>query len=475
MGLELLEILREHADQLLGRLGEGGLILPGLDRVEDMRLDAGHRCGNGETEIRVPAEVGAVERAVERRRQQATRHADRHAPPGAVAAAGPAGVHQPAIDMVLGDEVAQQVGVFRRVARQEGRAEAGRELRLHADQAALGAGDLGGIAGEEVVHRLGRGQLGDRRHHAEGVGRQHYDVLRRAGPAGARSVRNGVERIGRARVLGLALVVEIDLARDRVHHDVLEHRAEALRGREDLRLGLGREADRLGVAAALEIEDAVLRPAVLVIADQGAVGIGGEGGLAGAGEAEEDRRVVLGADIGRAVHGNHALRRQGVVQIGEDRFLHLAGIGGAADQHDLAREVDRDDGLAAAAMAGRIGLEARQVDDRQFRHITRDLAGLRPDQQVTDEEGVPGHLGEDPSLDAMSRIGAAIEILREKLLALGVLDEVAEQGLELLRRDRAVVLPPDALLGQCVLDDELVLGRAAGMAAGIGAERTAAG
>ena len=49
--------------------------------------------------------------AVERRGQQRARHLDRHAPAGAVLAAGPAGVDQPAIDIVLGDQLAQQVAV----------------------------------------------------------------------------------------------------------------------------------------------------------------------------------------------------------------------------------------------------------------------------------------------------------------------------------------------------------------------------
>src|SRR5699024_11502762 len=48
------------------------------------------------------------------------------------------------------------------------------------------------------------------------------------------------------------------------------------------------QVDALGVAAALEVEDAVGAPAVLVVADQLAAGVGGQGGLAGAGQAEED-------------------------------------------------------------------------------------------------------------------------------------------------------------------------------------------
>jgi hypothetical protein len=47
--------------------------------------------------------------------------------------------------------------------------------------ALFGAGDLGGVAGEEVVHRLIRRQLGDRRHDAEGVGGQHDDRSSDAG------------------------------------------------------------------------------------------------------------------------------------------------------------------------------------------------------------------------------------------------------------------------------------------------------
>ena len=99
-----------------------------------------------------------------------------------------------------------------------------------------------------------------------------------------------------------------------IEHHVLQHRAEAVGGGEDFRLGLVREPDGLGVAAALEIEDAVRAPAVLVVAEQGAVGIGRQRGLAGAGQAEEQRDVAAGPDIGRAVHRHHALRRADEVE-----------------------------------------------------------------------------------------------------------------------------------------------------------------
>src|SRR5690606_41133465 len=73
----------------------------------------------------------------------------------------------------------------------------------------------------------------------------------------------------------------------------LQHRAEALAGGEDLGFGLFGEGDHLGVAAALEVEDAVVGPAVLVVTDEAAVGIGRERRLAGAGEAEDRKSTRL--------------------------------------------------------------------------------------------------------------------------------------------------------------------------------------
>ena len=87
--------------------------------------------------------------------------------------------------------------------------------------------------------------------------------------------------------------VQVQLARVRIDRNVLEDRAEAVRGRVDVRLVDVAQADRLGVAAALEVEDALVAPAVLVVADQDALRIRAERGLAGAGEAEEDRHVAV--------------------------------------------------------------------------------------------------------------------------------------------------------------------------------------
>ena len=190
--------------------------------------------------------------------------------------------------VVLLEAVHQQVGVDARVARQERRPEAGGERRARLLDPDLGAGELRRVAADEVVGRLLARQARDRRQHAERVGGQEDHVARRAGDAGRIGVADEVQRVGAAGVLGEPLGVEVELARHRVDVDVLEDRPEAPGRGEDVRLVHRREADRLGVAAALEVEDVVAAPAVLVVADEAPQRIGRERRLARAREPEED-------------------------------------------------------------------------------------------------------------------------------------------------------------------------------------------
>ena len=96
---------------------------------------------------------------------------------------------------------------------QEGLAEAGREGRGGLGDAALGAGQLGGEAGEEVVLGLFRRQDGNRRENAESIRREEDDVVggrsRRDRTNDVLDVVNGVGNTG---VLGNALICEIDLS-----------------------------------------------------------------------------------------------------------------------------------------------------------------------------------------------------------------------------------------------------------------------
>jgi len=117
-----------------------------------------------------------------------------------------------------------------------------------------------------------------------------------------------VDRVRDTAVLGLGHVVVVGRAVGGDGH-VLEEGVGG-DGLVNVRLVLLAQVDGLGVAPALEVEDAVVVPPVLVVADQVALRVGREGRFARPGEAEEERRVARLAHVGRAVHGHDALQRE---------------------------------------------------------------------------------------------------------------------------------------------------------------------
>ena len=272
------------------------------------------------------------------------------------------------------------------------------------------------------------------------------------------------ERIARAGVLRQPVVVEVQLAGLGIADHVLQHRGEAAGGGVDLRLAFGREADHLGVAAALDIEHAVVAPAVLVVADERAGRIGRQRRLARPREAEEQGDVVLRrAVIGAAVHREHPLLGQVIVHDAEDALLDLAGVAGAADQHHALRQVQEDERGAAGAVTLRLGLQVGDVDHREVGDEIRQHAQiLLADEHVAGEEVVPGVLGDDADVDAVAGIGAGVAVEDEHVLAQQVLPGAGQQRLELLPLERPVDLPPpDVGVDRRVLDQELVVGRPA--------------
>ena len=187
-----------------------------------------------------------------------------------------------------------------------------------------------------------------------------------AGDAGDLRVLDELDRIGAAGVLRDARVGVIDVVIFIEHH-VLEHRAETQR-LEDVRLALGREVDRLGVAAALDVEDAVVAPAVLVVADEMTFRIGGECRFPRAAQAEEQRGCAgLFVRRRRAMHREHAALRREVVRHREDALLHLARVFGAEDDEFLVLEAEVDARRRSHAGRQPIGREGSRIVDDEIR------------------------------------------------------------------------------------------------------------
>src|SRR5690606_28395846 len=141
----------------------------------------------------------------------------------AVGSADPAGVQQPAIDVVTHDLTLEQVGVVDWRVDHERRAKARAEgyFGLCAE-AHFGAGDLRRVPGDEMIGGLVGGHAGDGGHHALGIAGEEYYVFRVAAPRLRQGVVDIIQRVGGARVLGGRVVVQIDVAGGAVVDDILQ-------------------------------------------------------------------------------------------------------------------------------------------------------------------------------------------------------------------------------------------------------------
>ena len=469
VALVLCEVLDEAASQILGLLFPLSGICVGVAGVEDSGVNAGQSSGDLEIEVGDLLGGSLVDGTAQDSVDDAAGILDGDALAGAV----PAGVDQISLGAALLHLLDQLLSVLGGVQLQEGLTEAGGEGGGGLGDAALGAGQLCGEAGQEVVLGLLRSQDGDRGQDAECISRQEDDILgcgcRRDG---ADDVLDVVDGVGDAGVLGHALVGEIDVALS-VQSDVLQQ-SVALDGVVDVGLRVLVQVDDLSVAAALEVEDAVVVPAVLVIADEQTLRVGGQGGLAGAGQTEEDGSVLaLLVGVGRAVHGSDALQRQEVVHHGEHALLHLAAVPGVDDDLLLAGDVEQHSSLGVQAqLLVVLDLSLGSVVDNEIRLEVLPLLSGGLDEHIGDEMCLPGHFHDEADGHAGVLVGAA-ESIHDVQALVGelLLGDLLHSFPGFLRCGVVVVLvlvagPPHGVLGVLVHDDELILGGAAGVDTG---------
>src|SRR5260370_31464166 len=87
------------------------------------------------------------------------------------------------------------------------------------------------------------------------------------------------------------------------------------------------------------------------------------------------------------------------------------------------------------------------------------------------EQAVPGQLRDNSNAQPPAGVGARENILCETLVRGTAALAALEEALELGRSDGLVGLPPDRVLARRLLDEELVLRRAASVLAGLGGQR----
>ena len=414
-GLALVscEVLTEELAQLdnllVEAVGTGG---PGSLGVEQLVGDVGAGLGDLEVEDLVVLVLDAGELARVDGVKDSTSVLER----ATLATLGetgtdPTGVAEPGVAGGRLALVSKHRGVLYGGKREEGLGEARGEGGLGLSDTVLSTGHLGGVTGDEVEHGLGAVELRDGGKDTTGIAGQEDNVgghvLRQAGDLGVGDVLDGVST---ASVLSEGRVVVVDDTGLGVEDDVLEDRSVA-DGAIDIGLLLSRETDALGVASSLNVEDTTVRPAVLVVTDQGTVGVGREGGLAGTRQTEEEGDVAVLALVGGGVKGQDVvLDGHFVEEDGEDTLLHLTGVLGTEDDHLLGSEVDGDGGGGGHTLSVTVGREGTGVVDGVVGVEVLELLARRTDEHVAHEEGMVGASADDTDADTVLLVPSGVTI-----------------------------------------------------------------
>ena len=286
-----------------------------------------------------------------------------------------------------------------------------------------------------------------------------------AGTVGVDFLVDVFQRVGGTGVLGQGHVGVVGGAGLVIDDDVFQYRAE-LDGVPDHRLVLLAQVDALGVAATFDIEHHVLAPAVLVVTDQVTGRVGGQGGLAGAGQTEEQGHVAVFAHVGRAVHRQHVFFRQQEVLHGEHGFLHFTGVTHAGDKDLALGEVEDHTAVGVGAVTLRLALEVRGVQDLPLFLAAR-VVLLRADEHGVGEQVVPRGLRGHFYGQVMISVGAHVQV-GDKGISVGHGDtDTIPEGVELVSGERTVDgAPVDVLAGAGLINDVAVHGGTAGAMTG---------
>ena len=216
---------------------------------------------------------------------------------------------------------------------------------------------------------------------------------------------------------------------------------------------------------------------MLVIADEHAVRVGGQGGLAGAGEAEEHGGVArIRIHVRGAVHREHAVRREQEVHDGEDALLHLARVAGARDDDDLLVEVDQNRSLGVDAVQLGDALAARRTQHGEVLGEAFELLRGRADEQLMDEQVLARQLVDDADGAAILVVGAREAVKDEHVAALQIGRHTGEDLVKALLGDRLVDLAPrDLVVDVRRIDHKAVVRGTTGILAGHHGERAGIG
>src|SRR5688572_5226094 len=103
--------------------------------------------------------------------------------------------------------------------------------------------------------------------------------------------------------------------------------------------------------------------------------------------------------------------------------------------------------------------ETRRCEDRELRRELSEIAGWRDDEEISDEEVLPGELLNEADRQAVLRVGAGVQVLDEQLAIGQMREHVAFQQLEARDVKWSVDFAPgDVPFARGLLHHEFVVG-----------------
>ena len=472
VGLEFLEVVDKHLGEFLGLLVPFSGVSVSVAGIENRAVYTGELSWDNEVEEGEHLSGSLLDVAVEDIVDDTAGVRNRDTLAGTV----PAGVNEVSLGVVGHHLLNELLSIFSGVERKECLAEASRESRSGLCDAALCSCEFSGEAAEEVVLSLLVVEDSYRRKHTESVGREEDHLLcSRAFRNGLNDVLDVVDRVRNTSVLSNALVSEIAFAVGRAESNshVLEQ-SVASDSSVDVGFVLFREVDNLGVAAAFVVEDALVVPSVLVVADEFTLRICRKGSLACAGEAEEySCRSLLHVGVGRAVHRSNAAEGVEVVHHREHTLLHFAAVPGVDDYLFALLDVERNNSLGVEAeFFVFLAFSFRSVEYNEIRLEVLEFLLIGADKHVGHEVSLPCHFHNEADAHAGAGVSAAVAVYNVESLVAELFDSDVAEIVPYFGCDGLVIVfvfvgcPPYGVFSYFVLNQIFVFGRTASVNAG---------
>ena len=208
---------------------------------------------------------------------------------------------------------------------------------------------------------------------------------------------------------------------------------------------------------------------MLIVPNEAAVRVRGEGRLASSTQTEEECHIVwvLRVDVRRAVHRKHTFKRKQVIQNREDRFLDLARISCVADNGKFLLKRKTNKGFAICAVHCWCAFERWHGDDRKLWHESFVFfERLRQDKHIAHKMTMPRQLRHNADGQTVSFICSRINVLYEDIASLQETQHAVIKDFEFGCLKWTVVhTPPNVIFRVCVTHHKFIVSAASCMLA----------